>query len=211
MTMLGLSAALILESKETLLLIPYWLAISPLTRFLLIHGKSSSFVVPPKLSPFRIGKIVEVVEEFLVPVEQGERVIMAFDNPNGVYENIFDGYRRMLEVPLYVASRKEIHYFPDWWAVSETNYEGAPNIWGRSLWEVNENVSRWSCDYVVIYQNQRTELEKHWEKAGYQVMNVLDWSEYINELRGVIPWKSVTPKWWLLKVPSSVESNSTAI
>ena len=174
-------------------------------KLLLIHGKTTSFVVPPKLSPFNIGTIVGIVDGFLKPVEKNQRVLMAFNNPKGLYENIFDGYRRLLEVPLYVASCKQFHFFPDWWAVSDTNYQGAPNIWGRDLSEVNENVSRWECDYVVVYQNHGTELEKHWECTGYEVLSTLDWSENIGKFRGAIPWKSETPKWWLLKVPNAIK------
>jgi hypothetical protein len=203
MMMLGLSSALVLDAKEALLLMPYWLVISPLPRFLLIHGKTIGFEIPPKLSPFRISTIIAKVETFLSSVEQGQRVLMAFKDPKGEYENIFDGYRRILEVPLYVASKKGIHFMPDWWAVFDTNYEGAPNIWGRNLSEVNENATHWSCDFVVVYQGYGTQLDNQWVDSGYQVMSCMDWSDYIGELRGVVPWKSETPKWWLLKVPSS--------
>ena len=51
---------------------------------------------------------------FLEPVKQSEKLFMAFDNPNGLYEKVFDGYRVLLELPLYVAATQEINYTSDW-------------------------------------------------------------------------------------------------
>ena len=76
---------------------------------------------------------------------------MAFDNPQGVYENVFDGYRTLLELPFYVSSEREIHFVPDWWAVYDSNFEGAPDFWGRDVDSVIEDTKRWKADYNVIW------------------------------------------------------------
>ena len=74
------------------------------------------------------------------PVPEGSKVYFAFSDPDGSYGKIFDGYRHIHEVPLHVATLRKINLFPDWWAVSQTNYVEAPNCWGRTKNEVLENL-----------------------------------------------------------------------
>jgi hypothetical protein len=204
MTMLGLSTAMMLQEKEIVMLLPYWLVISPLPYFLLICRPNEAFDIPPKLTPFRVQSVIDVVRKFLSPVVQGQRVLMAFNDPNGVYENIFDGYRVILEAPLYVATTNKIHFFPDWWAVFDTNYEGAPEFWGRELSDVNDNVQKWAPDFVVVYQETGTELDAKWQNAGYMTLSELDWGECHEILKGETPWVGAAPKWWLLKIPEKL-------
>jgi len=144
------------------------------------------------------------MEQFLQPVQRGQRVLMAFDNPNGVYEKVFDGYRTLLELPLYVATRREIHFMPDWWGVFELNYEGAPEFWGRDVDSVLQNVEHWHADYVVIYQEAGTALEPKWQEAGFEVAGKFSWADYANDLRGEKPYTGPTPDWWLLRKPREI-------
>jgi hypothetical protein len=194
-----------LQENEPTMLIPYWLVLSPLPYFLMICNNDEPFDIPSKLAPYRVQTIVDIVTAFLSPVEKDQRVIMAFNNPNGVYENVFDGYRTIVEVPLYVGCLRKLHFFPDWWAVFDTNYEGAPEFWGRTLPEVDKNVELWNCDFVVVYQGTGTKLDEKWENAGYVIVGEMDWGDYNDTLKGVRVWSGETPKWWLLKVPERVK------
>ena len=103
-------------------------------------------------------------------------------------------------MPLYVATKNKFHLFPDWYSVSQTNYHGAPNCWGRSLKAVSENMKRWNANFSVIYQETETDLENKWFK-NYELLSTFDWGDYSSSFRGCKMWaiESVTPKWFLLK------------
>ena len=63
---------------------------------------------------------------------RGQIIYFAFNDPDNRYSNIFDGYRVIHELTL-VAADKRGSDFSDWYAVEETNFEGAPQCWGRSV------------------------------------------------------------------------------
>ena len=124
---------------------------------------------------------------------------MAFDDPQNQYEKLFDGYRVLIQLPKYVSSFKKTHFMPDFWGVFELNYEGAPNIWGRSPTEVLDNVERWDAQYVIVYQEDEINLDLKWTDAGFEVMTSFDWKKYECQLNETL---LPMPVWWLLKVPS---------
>lgn len=199
MLMFGLATAEILRIQEPWLLLSYWILISPLPLLVGFPSMRNVFDLVPKLAPFFIKKLIDDMENFLKSVEPGQRVLMVFDVPQDIREKIFDGYRVLLELPLYVSSKKGIHFMPDWWGVFELNYKGAPDFWGRSPNSVIENINRWKADYVVIYQDESTELEAKWKTAGFDVVSKFSWANHEKELIGVKPYSGETPDWWLLK------------
>ena len=103
-------------------------------------------------------------------------------------------------MPLYLASKKEFHLFPDWYAVSQTNYQGAHNCWGRCPEKVSENMEKWRAKFSIIYQESGSDLENKW-LSHYELISTFDWKEYLPSLRGVRMWNQTlnTPKWFLLK------------
>ncbi|TGO02868.1 hypothetical protein PN36_17470 [Candidatus Thiomargarita nelsonii] len=197
MMMLSLATAILIQNENLLLLPFYWLLVSPVP---LYAGFPSMKVldVVPRLKPFTIKPLLNAMEQFLKPVQKDQRVLMVFDNPDNQYEKVFDGYRVLLELPFYIASCKKIHFMPDWWAVFEVNYEGAPEFWGRNVKEVLRNVEQWKVDYVVIYQDNDTELDKEWLDAGFESLTEFCWKDYSTLLQGTT---LLTPTWWLLKLP----------
>ena len=106
--------------------------------------------------PFNYKQFLIKIENFLKPINTNERIYFAFNDPLENYFKVFDGYRVIYEAPLYVASKNNFHIFPDWWAVGETNYKGAPQIWGRSLKDVLKNLDFWNAKYTIIYQKTGT-------------------------------------------------------
>jgi len=204
MLMFGTSTTLMFQIQEPLMLIPFWLVISPLPMFIGITHKDQSPDIAPNLTPYHIQPLIDKMNSFLENVGKDEHVFMAFNNPCGKYEKLFDGYRIIKELPAYIATKRKFHFYPDWNAVFSLNYLGAPNIWGRTVNEVLENIRRWPADHVIVYQDTGTELSKKWLKAGFSVESILDWEDYKEELRNELPWDSglSTPKWWLLKVPA---------
>ena len=190
------------HDNNWLALCSLWFVASPLPIFLSVQEHS----LKKKLgkiflsAPYDHSLLVARMEEFFSPVKNGESVYFAFANPQEKYSNIFDGYRHILELPLYVASKNKFHLFPDWWAVSETNYVGAPNCWGRSCNEVSQNMKKWNAKYSLIYQDSGTDLEEKWLK-NYELLSNFDWKEFIPSFRGVNMWAEdlPSPKWFLLK------------
>lgn len=195
----SLAIIVIIQSQNFWLLPFFWLLISPIPRLTGLPSAELVFDIVPRYAPFSVKELISAMKEFLSPVQSGERIFMAFENPKGNYDNVFDGYRTLLELPCYVASTKEIHYFPDWWAVYKLNYEGAPDFWGRDLASVQKNLKEWKADYLVIYQESGTELNHQWEEAGFETLNKFSWADYEEELRGEKPYSGATPDWWLLK------------
>ena len=202
MLVVSLAMIEILQTPDPRLFLSYWILVSPLPLLASFPYAKKVLDIVPKLSPFSTKRFREGMYEFLAAVKSGERVLMAFDNPRGVYERIFDGYRFLLELPLYVASEKEVHFMPDWWGVGETNYKGAPNFWGRDVKTALKNVKFWKANYLVVYQDAGSTLESGWESAGFKVLSKFYWSDYEKELSGARPYSGKTPDWWLLRAPS---------
>jgi hypothetical protein len=199
--MMSLATMVTIQSQQWWLLPFYWLLMSPLPRFMRLPSADPVFDIVPRYSPFSVKKLVEEMEKFLQPVRTGQRVLMAFADPQGIYNRIFDGYRTLLELPLYVAAERGVHFMPDWWAVFETNYQGAPDFWGRDIRSVEKNAEQWKPDFVVVYQDAGTRLDPTWQAAGFDVMGSFSWANYTEELRGEKPYIGAAPQWWLLKVP----------
>ncbi len=152
----------------------------------------------------RGGKRIAIYEPFdHMPIEQecmrmfenvpsGSRIILAFDDPDGVYQDIFDGYRTAIEPFLYVAAREEIHLFPDWHAVGETNTDGEFHIWGRSLDDVRRNMAHWQADYVLYYLASDDALPDEWFER-YRIVGSFDFANHLDDLGQSKPWSDQNP------------------
>ena len=201
LTMLLFSVSVLLmivsDVHNLFLLGSFWLVISPIFPF----GKpleETHFLVLPVLKPFSIAPLLNDLADFLSPVPSGCKVLMAFDNPNGRYESVMDGYRRIFEVLDYVATSKEIHVLPDWWAIFELNYEGASDFWGRDVESITQNMKQWKTDYVVVYQKEISVLDPKWEEAGFISLNQFSWENYDHSFLPLKPYNEQPPFWWLL-------------
>lgn len=179
-------------------LLSYWLLASPLPR-------SLGFPLPrrlatvPEFKPFDIRILLSYMERFLKPVQPGERVLMGFNDPQGEYEQIFDGYRLLLEAPLYIASAKGFHFMPDWWGVFQLNYEGAPDFWGREVDEVEKQRKAWKAEYLVVYQTSGNRLNEKWGAAGYQDITHISWAQIQDQLGTFRLNIDSGLDWWLLQ------------
>jgi hypothetical protein len=152
--------------------------------------------------PFDHTALQAGMERFLAPVPAGQRVLFAFDDPQDLYENVFDGYRTLIELPLFVAGSRGVLLLPDWYAVAETNYVGAPDCWGRSLAAVRTNTKTWNASHVIVYHDSAEALDPVWASAGFIEVSVFDWGDWLHELEGFALWRSASPPCWrLLTVP----------
>jgi hypothetical protein len=199
MLILSVATSTIIQSdiKNAWLLFSFWILASPVLKHTSL-SRDKLVAIVPILRPFDIKPLLVEMERFLSCVKPNQRILMAFDDPQEQYNRIFDGYRVLLEVPLYVASKKEFHFMPDWWAVSELNYEGAPDVWGREVPDVLRQMKTWEADYVVVYQTDGAPLEEKWAEAGFKVLGLFSWSAYEKEFGITQAYSGPAPDWWLL-------------
>lgn len=200
MLILSIATVTIIQSSShnLILLISYYLLCSPLPIFAGFPSQRCLATVPI-FRPFDVHTLLRSMGEFFGNVHIGQRVLMAFNDPDNEYEKIFDGYRVLLELPLYIASEKGFHFMPDWWGVFEYNYKGAPDFWGRSVEDVDKQMKVWNVDHVVIYQESGTKLDGKWFVAGFQKVSFFSWSQFEDQLGAVKPYSGPTPDWWLLR------------
>lgn len=180
-----------------------WLALAGLVIVLnpvLKFFQAGEYVVPIISSPCDTEILLIKLHEFFDCISSGERVLFSFNDPQGVYDNIFDGYRILHEAPLVVAAERKIHLLPDWYAVMETNHEAAPPIWGKSVGEVRRNMNYWQANYAIIYQGSGTQLSSEWLDE-FEVAAEFDWLSFYEEktIRETISKSLNPPKWWLIK------------
>lgn len=179
----------------------FWLTAAPLPVYLGLttwHDGARTVRFLP-LSPFSHQTIEKDIRRFLAPVESGNRILFSFSDPQGVYDRIFDGYRNLCELPLWVAATRDIHLMPDWHFIAETNYPNSPDVWGRSVKEVQNNLQKWNAKFAIIYQQDSKELEEKWKEA-FTILGEFDWENPAYGLTQVHKhWQQKLPKWWLVR------------
>ena len=149
------------------------------------------------MKPFDLGPIKRKVEEFLIPVQKGQRVFIAFDDPKGDYDKIFDGYRNLIEIFSVVATQKDFHIFPDWHLIFMHGEQR--QFWGRKPKEVSQIMNNWEADYVIIYETGQYDVHPQWDNSGFQICNELNWKLLESEMAGDYPYSNNHPKMYLLK------------
>ncbi len=198
-----MGAYLLTQEPNAWALLALWLAASPLPCFLSITSSNLREGLTKIVchGPFDHDLLEENWDQFFSQVPVGSRIYFAFNNPGDHYEKIFDGYRAMIELPLYVASKRKVHLFPDWHAVGETNYPTAPNCWGRDVSDVLENLESWNAKFAIIYHDAQKTLDEKWTDQ-FTVIAEFDWSIFAESFQQTplcspeIP----TPKFYLLKL-----------
>ncbi len=199
MVMLSVATAQVMVAGSPWMLASYWLVAAPLPLLAGLPSRGHVLDVVPLYAPFRVRPLLDAMTAFLAPVNEGERVFFSFEDPDGAYDRVFDGFRIPLELALHVASRRRIHLFPDWWAVFDLNYEGAASPWGRDPETVTEQMDRWKADYTIVYTVDAQPLAPEWS-PGFEVLTQLDWSDCEPALRGERIYQAEQPVWWLVKV-----------
>ena len=186
----------------------FWLAVSPIPVFLGLaknKEKKSNVTSIDCHPPFDHSEIEAGFEGFFSKVKSGSQILFAFKDPGNIYEQIFDGYRFTIEVPLYVAAKKGIHLFPDWYTVGDTNYHGARNCWGNKLSDVIELIKDWNIDYIVIYRDQDEIINSDWA-LYFDVIESFNWAQYAEALRAEPLWGSDrgAPVFYLLRLKNII-------
>ena len=195
---LSISSAELIVNFSWPLLVVFVLVINPSPLFL-GFGKKQKINVVPRLRPFLIINLINEVECFLSYVKPNARILFCFDDPGYDYNKIFDGYRRLLELPLYVASKNEFHLLPDWYTVLEQNDIDDIALWGRCVDQVKDNVDYWKPDWIILYDTSKEPIDV--TSYGYEIFSKLDWSEKQHLFDGDCPYGNLEhPRWYLLKI-----------
>jgi len=199
MMLMTVGFSLTLENPSLLQGILYWLLIAPPAFIFYGTQKMKDFVIMPERKLKSIAPILHGMEAFLSPVKSGEKVLFAFDNPKGIYENLFDGYRWLLEVPAYIATKRKFLFLPTWWTVFEAMAQKSPEFWGRSVEDVQRHCDDLKTDYVIIYQEENEELESKWQTNGFQLLRKFSWKEHAALLDQEKVLLKDPPVWFLLQ------------
>ena len=147
--------------------------------------------------PFDLAPFKRKVEDFLAPVQRGQRVFIAFNDPKENYEKIFDGYRNLIEIFSVVATQKDFHIFPDWHLIfMHGEYR---HFWGREPSRVWEIMNNWNADYVIIYNNDRLENKPNRYFTSFELVSELDWNTLVEKMGHDYPYSNNHPKMFLLK------------
>lgn len=164
--------------KSYINLVAFWLVVNPLPFLLGIQSFDASIGVGPirKPTPFDQERFVSELDDLIKDVKPGDKIMCAFPDPGGKYKNLFNGYRIIHEVTLNAAARRNIHCMPDWWAVSETNYLGAPEIWGDTPTKLLANCRYWKCSYAILYNDQIRSDDLDWLEY-FDILNSYDWTD----------------------------------
>lgn len=196
--MFSVAIVLVFQTQDWLLLCSFWLVASPLP-LLFGDGLRGTIDYQPPLKPFNLQNLFQQTETFFENVKEGSRVMIAYEDPKNIYQNLFDGYGPIAELPLYIATKNKIHVFPNWQAIIETNHEGAPHFWGRSVEEIKKNISTFDVDYVIVYQDTGTTIHPKYKKSGFEILGELDWGMFHTIEHEEIYGGNQAPKWWLIR------------
>lgn len=109
--MATVSTALVASNFSWLVFVLFLFAINPIPFVLAWQGGEVLDVVPRR-KPFPVYLILEKVRHFFKDIKPSEKILMAFDDPDGDYNRVFDGYRRICEAAFYVELKKEPMFFP---------------------------------------------------------------------------------------------------
>ncbi|NNF02272.1 MAG: hypothetical protein HKN22_06270 [Bacteroidia bacterium] len=187
------------QAAELLLIPSFWLVINPLPIFSGYYMQKNAIDLVPIARPTSADKYIEKMDDFLSLVKKDERILMAFKDPNGIHENIYDGYRVLIELADWCCTKREIHFVPDWLAVNELNYEGSKSIWGTEPQECAELCKSWNAQYLMTYSKNSTLDKIKWQDKGFSLIAEFDWNEFSNDLKSIKKPDVNNLKWYLWK------------
>ena len=196
--MATVSTALVASNFSWLVFVLFLLAINPIPFVLAWQGGEVLDVVPRR-KPFPVYLILEKVRHFFKDIKPSEKILMAFDDPDGDYNRVFDGYRRICEAAFYVGTEKEANVFPDFYAVFDNNHEGAIEFWGRDSVTVNARSKQFKASWVIMYDTESNRLD--FDEYNLKLHETLNWDQFDSLFKGHSPYpKCEHPTWYLLRV-----------
>lgn len=201
MAVLSTSIPLLLMHENWWLMSSFWLLSAPIPRIVGFYSYPDVLDRLPEMKPYSLKKINQAVADLIAPVNKGDKLFMAFKDPEDTYEKIYDGYRAIVEVVSWVCNEKYIHFIPDWWNINDNNFEGAQGFWGTTPETVKQNMRTQSCNYAIVYQNDGSSLQKEdWLKEGFSILKELDLDTYAKDFDSHQKMEMNNLKWWLVQL-----------
>lgn len=183
-----------MRSPSWLVLIGVWLALNFPPRLLALPTVSKGkFACDVKaLAPIDVRPALSQIDAFLSPLPPRSRVLMAFRDPGGVYENLFDGFRNAIEILIYAANRRDILLVPQWWTIEEINSPESPGIWIDTPEDIRPQTEFWNCDAILILRTDSEHLS-HDDLVSLSLerVNAMHWTS----LTGLMPESSSSSDW----------------
>jgi len=195
---LSVATFVLLKSQANIcLLTAFVLSINPIYGFIGIKPHGKYFFNPAVRKPINSKGMEESIERFLAEVEQKSKILLSFKNPHNNYHNVFDGYRNFVEPLEFIANKKGITVFPDWWYVFENNQEDSPeDFWANKPESVKSVLRTYNTNYVIVYNNSE-QLDSRWDK-DFDRVAYLKWRELLKKLDTDCEKGDLC--WWLLKM-----------
>jgi len=122
---------------DYILLYSFMFTIFPIYGLIMnVRPLGNRFISPGVRKPFNAQKTIEDLSYFLDKAPDASRLLIAYENPKGVYEHLFYNhqYKVFNEIFQYTAILKSILVFPNWYFVFENNKENDD----ESFWIDNE-------------------------------------------------------------------------
>lgn len=118
---------------------------------LIINVRPNTFLTPGIRQPFNALPDIEKLQTFFAPIPKGEKVIMAYKNPQGQYGQLFNGYRMYNEPIQYAASLNGLSYMPDWYTVFANNKEDSPeDFWVDTADKAYNFMMKKNIYYLIV-------------------------------------------------------------
>ena len=160
----SVTAAYTIIAEDPVILCAFLIISNPIPLFGLFCTKKPTILKVPDRRPIFVGNAISTVREFLNGINSGEKVLFQFDNPNGSYNKIFDGYRNFYELLLYCGNTQGLHIFPDWYFIQETNTPDGLEVWGRKVSDVFSSREKISFTHFIAYETQTNPLPDEFHK-----------------------------------------------
>jgi hypothetical protein len=206
MVALNAAVATAMLTPSPWLLLPFWLLISPLPRYLNMRVRLDCLEPDkvPVLAPFDMSPVLDMIGAFFAPVRSGGRVFMAFEDPKGLMGNVFDRQRILVDLATYATTMREVHFMPDMFAIYDLNHKDAQEVWGRDLESVKRQIALWRPDFVACYLNDGEAFDPVWEENGFEIVSRLDWRDMAALVPGDMLVCCMVTRWLLLRVPDTL-------
>jgi len=181
-------------SFVTMFALWFALATPPTMLGVKVDGSLLSLRVRP-VQPFSHDVILNRFRRVFARMPPVGTTLMIFRDPAGIYENVFDGFRRLIETPILVGMEFDRRVFPDWYFIAETNQEGAPDVWCQTWDQVKSKVKEYNADSVIVFSaegrivlegSQETFLTDFQPVDLIEVDKVIDPMNKLHEKTGVV-------------------------
>lgn len=111
------------------------------------YGK---FISPGIRRPYSVAEETNGLNTFFSCVPSNTKVLMAYKNPKEEYDGIFCGFKVRRELLQYVAIKRGIVVFPDWYTIFENNkYNSDESFWVDDEDKILDYLKKHGLVYVI--------------------------------------------------------------